>query len=215
MFVSSSDRQQISIWLILSNLFNFFLFFQGMMMKVWMHLSFYETFIHITLLFLTDRPLKRVRTKVKKRGGQKPSSFPSRSSAKEGCHAEVRCYVEVMSTFWSSILWLSDINPFTAPACKISRLKDARTRLQTVIFRSYNIYCQCYAFWWKSFRVPAQKERQKGLQFQILRIDVSFSNNIMAVKGLKWTPREDYHTEVSGYVKVMPTLIQHTVMELY
>ena len=26
------------------------------------------------------------------------------------------------------------LNPFTAPACKISRLKDARTRLQTVYF---------------------------------------------------------------------------------
>ena len=26
------------------------------------------------------------------------------------------------------------INPFTAPACKISRLKDVRTRLQTAYF---------------------------------------------------------------------------------
>ena len=29
---------------------------------------------------------------------------------------------------------LALLNPFTAPACKFSRLKDARTRLQTVYF---------------------------------------------------------------------------------
>ena len=29
---------------------------------------------------------------------------------------------------------VSTINPFTAPACKISGLKDARTHLQTVYF---------------------------------------------------------------------------------
>ena len=34
-------------------------------------------------------------------------------------------------------------NPFTAPACKISRLNDART---VYILRSYNIYFQCYTF---------------------------------------------------------------------
>ena len=30
------------------------------------------------------------------------------------------------------------VNPCTAPACKISGMKDARTRLQTVYFQSYN-----------------------------------------------------------------------------
>ena len=30
------------------------------------------------------------------------------------------------------------INPFTGPACNISGLKDARTRLQTVYFRAYD-----------------------------------------------------------------------------
>ena len=59
--------------------------------------KFAEQFIPVILLFLADRPLKRVRTKVKKAGGQKPSSFPSQSSAKDGCHAEVRCCVEVLS----------------------------------------------------------------------------------------------------------------------
>ena len=33
-------------------------------------------------------------------------------------------------------------NPFTVPACNISRLNDA----QKHIFQSYNIYFQCYAF---------------------------------------------------------------------
>ena len=36
------------------------------------------------------------------------------------------------------LILLIIINPFTAPACKISGLKDARTRLQTVDFRSNN-----------------------------------------------------------------------------
>ena len=36
------------------------------------------------------------------------------------------------------------LNPFTAPACKISGLKDVRSRLLTVyFFRSYNVYFQC------------------------------------------------------------------------
>ena len=30
------------------------------------------------------------------------------------------------------------VNPLTATACKISGLKDGRTRLQTVYFRSWN-----------------------------------------------------------------------------
>ena len=53
------------------------------------------------------------------------------------------------------------INPFTAPACTISGLNDAATRLQT---RSYNIYCECYAFWWKSFHKPMRKRKQKRIR---------------------------------------------------
>ena len=35
--------------------------------------------------------------------------------------------------------WMLDLlNPFTAPACKMFGLNDARTRLQTYFFRSYN-----------------------------------------------------------------------------
>ena len=38
----------------------------------------------------------------------------------------------------------ADINPITAPACKVSGLKDARTRLQTVFFSDpVTIYFQC------------------------------------------------------------------------
>ena len=32
------------------------------------------------------------------------------------------------------------------------------------IFRSNNIYFQCYVFWWKSFHMPVWKRRQKGLR---------------------------------------------------
>ena len=39
------------------------------------------------------------------------------------------------------------INPFTAPACNISGLKDVRTHLQTVHFPGvWHIYSQCHVF---------------------------------------------------------------------
>ena len=63
------------------------------------------------------------------------------------------------------------INPFTAPACKISGLKDAQTCLQTVYFLVlYHIYFQCYAFWWKSFQIPVQKRKLKDLRVSKLAL---------------------------------------------
>ena len=76
---------------------------------------------------------------------------------------------------------LAGFDPFTAPACQISGLKDAWTHLQTVYFRSYTVYFQCDVFQWKSFHVPVWKSSQR---FQILHFDWLFSSDIMAVKGL-------------------------------
>ena len=60
-------------------------------------------------------------------------------------------------------------NPFTAPACKISGLKDARTRLQTVYFgpttSSFNAMC----FEENSFICQCEKKKEtetvKGFKF--------------------------------------------------
>ena len=57
------------------------------------------------------------------------------------------------------------INPFTAPACKLSGLKDAQMHMQTVYFPVlYLIYFQCYVFLWNSIRMPVWKRKQKRLQ---------------------------------------------------
>ena len=53
-----------------------------------------------------------------------------------------------------------DINPFTAPACKISGLNDTSSAMRLDE---------------KSFHRPARKGRQKALQFLISRIYVLFS----------------------------------------
>ena len=52
------------------------------------------------------------------------------------------------------------------------------------IFRSYNIYFQCYAFGFKTFHMPVRKMRQKGLQVSDFALLLSFSSDSMAVKGL-------------------------------
>ena len=57
------------------------------------------------------------------------------------------------------------INPITAPACTISGLKEARTRLQRVYFPVLWHLLQCYVFWWSSFHMPPVRNRkQKGLK---------------------------------------------------
>ena len=50
-------------------------------------------------------------------------------------------------------------NPFTTPACKMHGCA-----CKQCIFCSYIIYFQCHAFWWKSFRMPVRKRRQKELK---------------------------------------------------
>ena len=78
------------------------------------------------------------------------------------------------------------VNPITAPACKISGLKDARTRLQTVyipgpITHLLSMLC----VWMKILsHASAKKETKKAEGFQISRLYWSFSSDIKAVKGL-------------------------------
>ena len=74
--------------------------------------------------------------------GQRLSSPPSAVAAKQtnrwtSTHAATFKHVTV------SIL-LNLINPFTAPACKISSWKMHGRACKQYIFRSYNIYFQCY-----------------------------------------------------------------------
>jgi len=53
------------------------------------------------------------------------------------------------------------------------------------IFRSYNICFQCYAFWWRSCHIPVRKKKTKKVYgFEISNFYGSFSNDIMAMKGL-------------------------------
>ena len=80
----------------------------------------------------------------------------------------------------------------------MSGLKDAGRASEEYIFRSYNIYFQCYAFWSKSFRMPVRKRRQKGLKSSNFVLLWSFSNGIMAVKGL------NYYTVSVRSVSIVP-----------
>ena len=77
------------------------------------------------------------------------------------------------------------INPFTAPACKISRLKDAHRCLQCT-FRSCNT-CTFNAMRYDAnpFTCQCKKEEENTEGFQILHFYRSFLSDITAVKGLR------------------------------
>ena len=78
------------------------------------------------------------------------------------------------------------INPLTAPACKISRPKNARTLQQTVYFPVLQpIYFHCEALWWKSFHMPVWKRRQKGLRVsKLVLLLVVFKRLLLVI--FKW-----------------------------
>ena len=81
---------------------------------------------------------------------------------------------------------MSTINPFTAPACKISRLKDTRMHLQTIhVFSSpiTSIFNAMF-FYEIPFTWQCKKEAKKGYRFQILHFYEWCSNGITAVKEL-------------------------------
>ena len=73
---------------------------------------------------------------------------------------------------------ISYINPFTAPGCKSSVLKDAGTRLETVYFpHLLSVLCVLM----KAFHMSVPL-----FFLQISHFCWSFSSGIMAVKGLIW-----------------------------
>ena len=62
-------------------------------------------------------------------------------------------------------------NPFTASACKIFGLKDARMRLQTVYFWSYNTSTSnATRFDENPFSCQCEKENKKGLSVSDLAL---------------------------------------------
>ena len=67
----------------------------------------------------------------------------------------------------TGVYHLHGFNPFTAPACKISRLKDARRRLQTVYSGPVTQPSVLCDLGWKSFYMPMRK-RLQGFRFQTL-----------------------------------------------
>ena len=76
------------------------------------------------------------------------------------------------------------LNPFTAPACKISGLKDAGTSLQNSIFfapitRLLSMLCIVVKV---LSRTSAKTKRQKG--FRVSNFHWSISSDLMAVKRL-------------------------------
>ena len=78
------------------------------------------------------------------------------------------------------------LNPFTAPACKISGLKKHTTHVKEDIFRPYNKST------FNSIRFDEKPLKKKGGKmasgFHISHVNLSFSSGIMAVKGLRPTP---------------------------
>ena len=96
------------------------------------------------------------------------------------------------------------INPFTVPACNISGLKDAVTRLQTVYFPVLEHICfHWYAFLWKSFHVPLRKRRQKGLKvsdFALLLVVFKWHSSEGVKRELFFASRGPLNVEVIPYV---------------
>ena len=92
------------------------------------------------------------------------------------------------------------ISPFTAPACNISGLKDARTRLQTVYFPVLNTSTfNAVRFDENPFKCQYEKENKKAEGFHISHFYWSFSSENMAVKGL-WLFQAQFLTQLRNFV---------------
>ena len=102
-----------------------------------------------------------------------------------------------MARLWTVKTWRvsgtrPNVNPFTAPFCKFSGLKDRRKHLQTVYFPVlYRIYFNAMHFDENPFtcqyerrRRRKKKEKKKAEGFQISHYYWSCLNDITAVKGL-------------------------------
>ena len=81
-----------------------------------------------------------------------------------------------------SLLTGGRINPFTVPACTISGLKEARTRLQTVYFP---VLQHLLCVLGKIISRACAKKKTKAYGCQVSHFYRSFSNDIITVKGLK------------------------------
>ena len=83
------------------------------------------------------------------------------------------------------------------------------------IFRSSNIYFQFYAFWWRSFHMQVRKTKIKRLYgFQISHFYGSFSDDTMAVKGLRTACRKNMTASLSQVIQrdlLLPPLFPSTV----
>ena len=74
------------------------------------------------------------------------------------------------------------VNPFAAPACNISGLKDAGTRsIFSCLITSTFSGMRCDE---NPFTCQCEKEDKKAEGFQISHLCGSFSNEILAAKGL-------------------------------
>ena len=73
---------------------------------------------------------------------------------------------------------------FSAAACIISELKDARTRLQTICSGPITHLLSILWIFMKIFHMPERKRKRKTWGFQISHFYWSFSSDTRAVKGL-------------------------------
>ena len=81
----------------------------------------------------------------------------------------------------------ANINPFTAPACKISGLKDARTRLiaNSIVSGSINTSTfNAMRFDEDLFTCQCEKRKQRGLSVSKFALIIGRFNDTVAVKGL-------------------------------
>ena len=73
------------------------------------------------------------------------------------------------------------------------------------IFRSYKIWFQCYALWWKSFHMPVRKRRQKQLRvlnFALLLVVLKWRHGSEVVNGRRVFDRDE-NTKTVKFVSVM------------
>ena len=71
--------------------------------------------------------------------------------------------LQVINAVASLALCPQPLNPFAAPACKISGLQaHGHPCEQSYFLAVYHIYFRCYAFSGQSFHMPVQKEKRKG-----------------------------------------------------
>ena len=70
------------------------------------------------------------------------------------CASPILCWIQVLS-------WRTLTPSLPQPVKFPGWMMNGHTCKQ-YSFRSYNIFFQCYALWWKSFHTPVPKRRQKG-----------------------------------------------------